>query len=193
MSAQITRETDGTFVLSCQYRWLTPPASIPAFEAANDASFSVARRSGRPQAWSRSVNKWKRVVPIAFASLMGLTACGAVGSGSSGATTSLTWPVTCVGSQCGSLSAAFEAVYAFAAQGFPTASATMYPAWSAGATTLSPEALSGNSDDALQNADNGISPIPNLELSATGNSAGDLLALYGRNARGSEGEGGYGD
>lgn len=77
----------------------------------------------------------------------------------------------------------FEGAYAFAAQGFWTASSTVYPAWSAvGVTSISSDSLAGFSDYTMQNADAGFIATPNVALSGGENSDEGLLRLFGLNA-----------
>ena len=80
-------------------------------------------------------------------------------------------------------SADFEGAYAFAAQGFWTASSTVYPAWSAaGVTSISSDSVAGFSDYTMQNPDDSFTATPNVALS--GGEGGDqgLLRLFGLNA-----------
>jgi hypothetical protein len=90
-------------------------------------------------------------------------------------------------------SADFEGAFAFAAQGFWTASNTVYPAWSAaGITSISSETVSGFSDYSLQNANLSFSPTSNVALSGSENSTEGLLTLYGLNAGGFQAQSNYG-
>jgi hypothetical protein len=77
----------------------------------------------------------------------------------------------------------FEGAYAFAAQGFWTASATQYPAWSAaGVSSISSDAVAGFSDYTLQNANGTFTATPNVALSGGESSDEGLLRLFGLNA-----------
>ena len=77
----------------------------------------------------------------------------------------------------------FEGAYAFAAQGFWTASVTTYPAWSAaGITSISADSVAGFSDYTMQNADGSFAATPNVALSGGESSDEGLLRLFGLNA-----------
>jgi len=77
----------------------------------------------------------------------------------------------------------FEGAYAFAAQGFWTASLTTYPAWSAaGITSISADSVAGFSDYTMQNANGSFTATPNVALSGSESSDEGLLRLFGLNA-----------
>jgi hypothetical protein len=90
-------------------------------------------------------------------------------------------------------SADFEGGYAFAAQGFWTASLTAYPGWSAaGVMSIASDAISGFSDFTLQNGNGSFTPTANVAVSGTQNSSSGLLRLFGINAGGFQAESDYG-
>jgi hypothetical protein len=87
----------------------------------------------------------------------------------------------------------FEGAYAFAAQGFWTASTTAYPAWSAaGIASISADSVAGFSDYTMQNADASFTATPNVALSGGEDSDQGLLRLFGLNAAAFEAESNFG-
>ena len=87
----------------------------------------------------------------------------------------------------------YSGAFAAAAQGFWTASATIYPSWSAaGVTTITAGAFSGFSDYTLQNPDGSFSPTAEVALSGTADTSRGLFLLNGLNASGFQGESAYG-
>jgi hypothetical protein len=87
----------------------------------------------------------------------------------------------------------FEGAYAFAAQGFWTASLTVYPAWSAaGITSISSDTVAGFSDYTMQNPDDSFTATANVALSGGEDSGQGLLRLFGLNAGAFESESAFG-
>jgi hypothetical protein len=90
-------------------------------------------------------------------------------------------------------SAAYSGAFAVAAQGFWTASSTIYPSWSgAGVATITAGALSGFSDYTLQNPNGSFSPTADVSLSGTEDTTRGVFALNGLNASGFQGQSAYG-
>jgi hypothetical protein len=87
----------------------------------------------------------------------------------------------------------YSGAFAVAAQGFWTASAVIYPSWSAtGVTTITAGAFSGFSDYTLQSPDGSFSPTAEVSLSGTTDTMRGLFQLNGLNASGFQGQSAYG-
>ena len=87
----------------------------------------------------------------------------------------------------------YSGAFAFTAQGFWTASQTVYPGWSAaGVATITGGAVSGFSDYTLQNPNANFTPTSAVALSGSEDSGRGLFTLNGLNASGFQGQGGYG-